>query len=735
MQLLFWPTPYSVTGSNASTITSAPGPVISVGPDGYTFSSPSAYLIYSGLSAVGGVGSRLGPVINNLTLSYAPGELSTINSCDLPSGLSALIPPTIKTQVVNFQDFNIPPRWSVIDNHMNCDYCGQRYQYNSPQHSGNELVTGYASMDFGQIHWLGNGSSSWTLEPTIAHPAGITDADPMWKQCTSLFWGVWDPPRVLSPVAAVSPNDPTSTVDPTITPDPQVQISTKAIAQPASGVTSMNGLPTKTSAPILGGSESHTQQAGSAGTVDPKVVPDRNTAKSEDPAATVEPTSKVAQDPNDDASLQSSLYPSADLSNDLSWTLSNPTSSSEVGQVADPGADPASTVHLPKIIFPGQGDARTSDRTAATHLKTNSQSKGTQATYAADPLAMQDIEVSLGSSGLQIGSTIVAIPKAGSYHTASQGITPEQSSDRVFTVAGAVFTAAGSNQLFVQGHTLEQGSRAITIDGLSGLASAKPALSAPFDAGNAVITAASKTFTLQSNGQVVADGVTLAQGSSATVVDGKTMSLGPSAVIIGSSTISLPLVPTEPSNFITIGSKTFTLLGNGQVVGDEVTLAQGSSATVVDGKTMSVGTSEVMIGSSTIPLAFVPSDHAKVITVESKTFTLLGNGQMAGDGVTLIPGSPATVVNENTMSLGVSVLIIGSSTIPLPSASESSAVLGNIIMSAFGAHSVATPSSSSANASSSGLMPFTGSAPNVQQFKLAHVVFGVTLIASVSALI
>ena len=574
---------------------------------------------------------------------------------------------------------------------MNCDYCGQRYQYNSPQHSGDELVTDYASMDFGQIHWLGNGSSSWTLEPTIAHPSGVTDADPMWKECTSLFWGVWDPPRVLSPVAAVGPNDPTYTVDPTIiTPDPQVQSSTK-VAQPASGVTSMNGLPIKTSAPALSDPRSHTQ-VGSASAVDPKVVPDRHTVKSEDPAATSEPASKVAQ----------------------AWTFSAPAFSSEVDRAADPGGDPASTVHLPKIIFPGQGGARASDSAAATHPKAILQSKGTKATYAADPqgngalettytqpmtvaaqtdttlgasavigdgilvsigdqvMTMQDIEVSLESSGLQVGSTVVAIPKAGLYHTASQGITLEQSSDRVFTVAGAVFTAVGNDQILVQGHVLEQGSNAVTIDKLSSLTSGKPASSVPFNTANDVITAGSETFTVHSNGQVVADGVTLAQGSSATVIGGKTMSLRPSELIIGSSTISL---------------------------------------------------------------SFAPADTANIITNASKPFTFLGNGQVVGDGVTLTRGSIATVVNGKTMSLGASELFIGSSTIPLPSASETSALLGNIIMSAFGAHSVTTPSSSSGNASSSVLMPFTGSGATIQAWKLAHVVFGVTAIAGVFELI
>ena len=37
VELLFWPTPYAAAGNNMSTITSAPRPRISVGPDGFTY--------------------------------------------------------------------------------------------------------------------------------------------------------------------------------------------------------------------------------------------------------------------------------------------------------------------------------------------------------------------------------------------------------------------------------------------------------------------------------------------------------------------------------------------------------------------------------------------------------------------------------------------------------------------------------------------------------------------------
>jgi len=94
VQVLYWPTPYPIPGSNA-TLTSAAERKMAVGPDGYTIISPTAYVIFSGLSAKGEF-ATLTRTYENITRAYAPDQLSTFYSCDLPR---------YHTSRINFQDF------------------------------------------------------------------------------------------------------------------------------------------------------------------------------------------------------------------------------------------------------------------------------------------------------------------------------------------------------------------------------------------------------------------------------------------------------------------------------------------------------------------------------------------------------------------------------------------------------------------------------------------------------
>ena len=818
---------------------------------------------------------QLGPVINNLTLAYAPGELSTVNSCGYSNVQSAPNIPSVNTQEIDFRDFNIPPHWSVIDQHMNCDYCGQQYMYDSPQHAGNDLVTGYANMDFKEIYWLSTTASSWVLKPTIAHPPGLTDADPLWKYCTSEFRGVWDPPRVMTPVDEVSPTDPTPTVDPTITPDPGVHISTPVAAQPVSVAVSMNGLPAQTSPPT------QPQPTGSGGTVDPQGDPNANTVKPEDPAETVGHSAEAAADPQtaQNASEAPSQVPAHDpsLQNvDPVDPEASPVSSHE----AEPGLDLDPIASMPEIVFPGNaggataGNGHTANGEHATTLLvlpttmpwssvtallagttahpagtpqandpqeanavdsqgtnggssegtngggsegTNGESSEgtngggsqgtngassegtngggsqgtsgasseetngedgqgvdigeTQETDAGDahgtnndqansptaklpnlitagghtftpvapgtviehgtvlsvggqPATIQGVEVSMGSNGIHVGSTVVAVPTDGPNPTAGLATIAEASASRIFTAAGATFTAIGSDRVLVGGATLSQGSAVATINGKilsygpSGLVVGSSKISVPSLPLHTVFTAASQTFTPLADGQIAVDGITLAPGSPAKVIGGKTISLGSSGVVIDSSTVAIPSI--TPHAVFTAASETYTQLGNNQIAIDGVTLNQGSAATVVNGKTMSYGSSGIVIDSSTFSLPSIPSQT--VFTAASETFTPLGNGQVLVDGITLTPGSPATVIDGKTISLELSRIVIDSSTIPLPSASAVTDQLGNIIMSAFGAGSGATQSASSYNGSSSGVTPFTGAASTSRRSETAYII-------------
>ena len=717
---------------------------------------------------------------------------------------------------------------------MNCDYCGQQYQYDSPQHAENDLVTGYANMDFKEIPWLGTAASSWVLKPTIAHPPGLTDADPLWKYCTSEFRGVWDPPRVLTPVDEVSPTDPTSTADPSITPDPGVHVSTPAAAQPVSVAASMNGLPAQTSPPT------QPQPTGSGDTAGTQGDPNSNTVKPEDPAAT------VGHSPQTDADPQIAQDPSEDHSQtpapDPSFPIVDPTSELNISPASSHGAksgleiDP--TARVPEVSFPGNAggataaNGHTAKREHATTLLvlpttmpwasvtsilagltahqggtpqasdtqevnavdsqgasgengeethggasqatdigetqetgagdahgTNSNQanspttklpslitvgghtftpvapgtvieQGTVLSIGGQPATIQGVEISMGSNGIHIGSTVVAEPTAAQNPTAGLATIAEASDPRVFTAVGATFTAIGSDRVVVGGTTLSQGSAVATVNGKtlwygpSGLAVGSSTISVPSVPLHTVFTAASETFTPLGDGQIAVDGVTLAPGLPAKVVDGKTISLGLSGIVIDSSTVAIPSITSHA--VFTAAYETFTPLGKGQVAIDGVTLNQGSSATVVDGKTMSFGLSGIVIDSSTFSLPSIPSQT--VFTAASETFTRLGNGQLLVDGITLIPGSSATVIDGKTMSLGPSGIVIDSSMVPLPSASAVTDPLGNIIMSAFGAGPSATQSTLSANGSSSGVSPFTGGASTSRGSGSAYLLIGISIV-------
>ena len=260
--------------------------------------------------------------------------------------------------------------------------------------------------------------------------------------------------------------------------------------------------------------------------------------------------------------------------------------------------------------------------------------------------------------------------------------------------------------------------------GPSGLAIGSSIISVPSIPSQIVFTAASEIFTLLGDGHIAVDGVTLAPGSSAKVVDGKTISLGSSGVVIDSSTVAIP--STKSHAVFTAASETFTPLGNGQIAVDGVTLNQGSSTIVVDGKTISFGLSGIVIDSSTFSLPSSPSQA--IFTIASETFTPLGNGQVLVDGITLYPGSSATVIDGKTMSLGSSEIVIDSSTVSFPSASVTTDPFGNIIMSAFGAGPGATQSASSANGSEGSVTPFTGTASNSRQSETACILLGMSIV-------
>ena len=107
---------------------------------------------------------------------------------------------------MNFQDFNKPPRWSVISEHYRCisHELFLDFHFLSISHPPTDLVTDYNDLS-GWIRLDGaGGAQSWELKPFLVIPPDLTSVDPAWKYC-SRWAGIRDPPRPLVSINGWNP--------------------------------------------------------------------------------------------------------------------------------------------------------------------------------------------------------------------------------------------------------------------------------------------------------------------------------------------------------------------------------------------------------------------------------------------------------------------------------------------------------------------------------------------------
>ena len=165
-----------------------------------------------------------------------------------------------------------------------------------------------------------------------------------------------------------------------------------------------------------------------------------------------------------------------------------------------------------------------------------------------------------------------------------------------------------------------------------------------------------------SNGISIA-GTTLTPEAPPITVSGTPIQLGSSALIIGTSTV--PLTPYSPTQIITtIAGQAITAASDSVVIADK-TLIPGAPGTKIDGTMLSLDTSGNFIaGSKTIPLK---STVPEISNIAGQMITAISN-DIAVAGITLRPGASGITLSGTLISLDTaSQLIVGSKTITLPS--------------------------------------------------------------------
>ncbi|KAK5147885.1 hypothetical protein LTR04_000747, partial [Oleoguttula sp. CCFEE 6159] len=219
---------------------------------------------------------------------------------------------------------------------------------------------------------------------------------------------------------------------------------------------------------------------------------------------------------------------------------------------------------------------------------------------------------------------------------------------------------------------------------LAALTSSVAPVPAPLIVGGKSYTANSQSqYVVGEQTIAVGTTVTLGAGASTTVIALQTNSLGQTEVMIGSIISALPtntaLATSAGLPALTVGGQTLTANHqNAYIVSDStlgvgktVILGSGASTTAVGMQTNSVGSTEIVVGSSTrllsastvtlVPPPIVVGSHSIAANGQSQ-YTIAGHTLAVGSSITIGSGTSTTIVVLQTNSAGATEVLIGSST-------------------------------------------------------------------------
>lgn len=466
-----------------------------------------------------------------------------------------------------------------------------------------------------------------TNGPYLALPQDLTLVDPDWSTCTALLWGAFDPPVALQQATALI-QDPGKSSPPTPAPG-------SPIAPP------------------------HTPATSTAPSLDPGKL------ATHFPTPKAGPQGPEQQNPHSPVPIQPSANnPKPDPQDPDKQKPDTP-------DPAQPPAhnnnnDPATSAITPIPLNLGdkaQGDQIVSDPKSNDPRPTGGTSKGDP---EADP---------------------------GNDHNAVPSLNPAEDHDQSLTdypqplpsIGGHQIQAAGGGGIFIASTTIQPGVQT-TID------------NTPISVDKDQIVIASSTIPLSTPSAdsiiTLVNGDIISANDVAATVSGTAFALAPydDALVVNGKTSP---IPPPPMPILTVAGQTLTAATTGFAIGDQSVLPGGSAVTYA-GSVFSPasGSNALIINGGTTPL---PSAPVSVFKVGSQPFTAAPTGFAVGTQ-SVFPGGSAVLVDGTMISLGSSDLVIGTSTVPLRSAEQVEAgALGSLIV--YGIGGGASPTDGSSNGS------------------------------------
>ena len=670
---------------------------------GFTFTSPSVYANFHTISGADECGDQ---IIPSTMLSFAPGELSTIQG-----PLDCFTCSELATKPFNARDFPCPPQ-SIAEANWYKPAHGEPYR------------------------------------PLIAMPDQIAKMNPFFGRCTNAFFTGYDPPRTLEPASAMVPdvttNDPkvqTSAPMPSYTQDPGARKTTNAEAAtsvPAPASSPALADPKQTNNPGPNVNLKQVPSDPKQSVPDPKPTePDSNQKipnpgpQSDGPTLSntwrAQPESSpqnTAASPDQSGGAHTDPGPAIDAfktSSDPQQTSSpdtgtgngqdpntpnRPQESSNVLPLSDPShVSPDQMSQIENALVTsvrGPQAAATSIQGYAPFLNQQAPSSGVGPS-SQDSSGSPQSEVNQQSPNNGIGQLNTAWTGDGNPNPAPPIVsdTPKYQP----TVINGEPAVPLSNGVSIAGATLTPGAVPITLAGVPisvgssniivgasavPLASAFPQQPIPFNAPTYQPTVINgETAQPLALGISIA-GTTLTPGAAPVTISGTPIAIGSSNLFIGSSTVPLAaafpqqtIAPNTPTYQPTmINGETAQPLANGvSIVG--ATLTPGASAVTISGTPVSVDSSNIIIGTSTVALAsaFPPAQinlpaPGQAITAQPQPTTINGqaayllpnsNGISIG-GTTLTPGAAPLTISGTPVAVDSSNLVIGTNTVQLSSA-------------------------------------------------------------------
>ena len=543
--------------------------------DGYTFTSPSVYVVYKDLSARADCtyyyGGQLGDSISDVTVAYDPGALSTAECRGLQNG------GYLGYQSIDYSSWYRPVPNSVMETQSGCSL----YYTKNIDPAGTDLLA----------------------NPDFSIPQGLSSLKPLWSSYSCVPDGrvpAFDPPRVLTKTSALAP-EIEHPARQSSTASPAAQLPTPIITPTAPNAVS----------PAFGAATPESQSVSAD--PDTQGIGPEPVEPNEHPTPTYQGVGTLNNDPDD----------VKDEAPHTSPGKANPvlTVGSEVYQYhIDAGSN---LVIGSQTAFAGGPTIYISSVPIALLSSANSVIIGGTNIPVAKP-------ESTPKSGFHMDKETVTTNDAGQYVVSGQTITPgapaitisgtrisldpsamnlvvgtstipfeEQESLALpsFTVGNQVITGNSASRYLVDGQTLVPGAPAITVSGT-------PISLAP---SAAYVAVGGNLIPLQDEKVSFPPAITLdgkiitANSASQFIVGGQTLTPGAPAVTIQGTPVSMPAnVPP----FITVGSQAYpyTVNSAGDIIIASQTVVPGGIPITVSGQAISEASdrSDLVIASGNV---------------------------------------------------------------------------------------------------------------------------------------